>query len=55
VNPYPNVGAPGQPKECEAGNEPYSNDGPVIGNAPGTQPLATERTGNEVTSTGSGR
>ena len=23
-NPYPNTAAPGQPKECEAGNEPYN-------------------------------
>ena len=23
TNPYPNTAAPGQPKECEAGNEPY--------------------------------
>ena len=23
VNPYPNTAAPGQPQECEAGNEPY--------------------------------
>lgn len=49
ATPYPNVGAPGQPKECEAGNEPYSNAGPVIGNAPGTQPLSTEATTNTVT------
>ena len=23
INPYPNTAAPGQPRECEAGNEPY--------------------------------
>ena len=23
TNPYPNTASPGQPKECEAGNEPY--------------------------------
>ena len=23
LNPYPNTAAPGQPQECEAGNEPY--------------------------------
>ena len=23
TNPYPNTAAPGQPRECEAGNEPY--------------------------------
>ena len=24
TNPYPNTAAPGQPRECEAGNEPYA-------------------------------
>ena len=23
INPYPNTAAPGQPRECEAGNEPW--------------------------------
>ncbi len=31
-NPYPNTAAPGQPRECEAGNERYKKGVPVIGN-----------------------
>jgi virulence factor Mce-like protein len=42
VNPYPNVGAPGQPKECEAGNEPYLAGQTVTGNVPGTQADRTD-------------
>jgi virulence factor Mce-like protein len=34
VNNYPNVGAPGQPAVCEAGNESYLTGQAVIGNAP---------------------
>ncbi len=34
-NPYPNVGGPGQPKECEAGNENFIPGRTVIGNVPG--------------------
>lgn len=34
-NPYPNVGAPGQPRVCEAGNEPYTPGKATIGNVPG--------------------
>ena len=34
-NPYPNVAGPGQPKECEAGNETYAKGQTVIGHAPG--------------------
>jgi ABC-type transporter Mla subunit MlaD len=41
-NPYPNTAAPGQPKECEAGNEPYIPGRVVIGNVPGTQPARTD-------------
>jgi len=33
-NPYPNTGAPGQPRACEAGNEKYVRGKTVIGNAP---------------------
>jgi virulence factor Mce-like protein len=33
-NPYPNVGAPGQPRACEAGNEKYAVGKTVIGEAP---------------------
>ncbi|MEA2401996.1 MAG: phospholipid/cholesterol/gamma-HCH transport system substrate-binding protein [Thermoleophilaceae bacterium] len=32
-NPYPNTAAPGQTKECEAGNELYESGVTVIGNA----------------------
>jgi len=42
-NPYPNTASPGQPKECEAGNERYIAGQTVIGNVPGTQQTATER------------
>jgi ABC-type transporter Mla subunit MlaD len=42
TNPYPNVGAPGQPVECEAGNEPYAVGRTVIGNPAGTQKASTE-------------
>ena len=41
-NPYPNTASPGQPKECEAGNEPFRAGRKVIGNVPGKQPAATE-------------
>jgi virulence factor Mce-like protein len=43
-NPYPNTAAPGQPRECEAGNEPYAKGSTVIGNAPGKQGATTEKT-----------
>jgi hypothetical protein len=42
TNPYPNTAAPGQPKECEAGNEPYLVGKTITGNVPGTQPASTE-------------
>jgi virulence factor Mce-like protein len=42
ANPYPNTAAPGQPKECEAGNEPYLVGKTITGNVPGTQPASTE-------------
>ncbi len=41
-NPYPNTAAPGQPRECEAGNEPYQSGRTVLGNVSGTQPASTE-------------
>jgi virulence factor Mce-like protein len=44
TNPYPNTGSGGQPKECEAGNEPYVEGRTVIGNVPGTQAATTEDT-----------
>jgi virulence factor Mce-like protein len=42
VNPYPNTAAPGQPKECEAANEPYLTGQTVTGNVPGTQKGSTD-------------
>jgi hypothetical protein len=45
ANSYPNTQAPGQPKECEAGNEDYIVGKTVIGNVPGTQSSTTEPTG----------
>jgi virulence factor Mce-like protein len=42
INPYPNTAAPGQPRECEAGNEPYLAGRTVTSNVPGTQPARTE-------------
>ena len=44
TNPYPNTASPGQPKECEAGNEPFPVGKQVIGNVPGTQSATTEKT-----------
>lgn len=44
MNPYPNTAAPGQPKECEAGNEPYIAGQTQIGNAPGIQQASTDGT-----------
>jgi len=42
TNPYPSTGSPGQPAECEAGNEPYPVGRTVIGNPAGTQKGSTE-------------
>jgi ABC-type transporter Mla subunit MlaD len=42
TNPYPNTAAPGQPKECEAGNEPYVAGQTIIGNSAGRQQAKTE-------------
>jgi virulence factor Mce-like protein len=44
ANAYPNVGAPGQTKECEAGNETFAAGKQVIGNVPGSQGVSTEKT-----------
>lgn len=41
ANPYPNTAAPGQERECEAGNEPYLAGRTVIGNVPGNQGTVT--------------
>jgi hypothetical protein len=42
-NPYPNTAAPGQPKECEAGNERFESDLGVtrIGNTPRNDGIKT--------------
>jgi hypothetical protein len=42
TNPYPNTAAPGQPAECESGNEPYAVGQTVIGNVAGTQAARTD-------------
>lgn len=44
ANPYPNTASPGQPHECEAGNEPYAAGRRVIGNVPGSQGTTHEKT-----------
>jgi virulence factor Mce-like protein len=44
TNPYPNTAAPGQPVECEAGNEPFVRGRTILTNAPGTQSATTEAT-----------
>jgi len=41
-NPYPNTAAPGQTRECEAGNETYLAGQQVIGNVPGNQGTTTQ-------------
>jgi virulence factor Mce-like protein len=47
-NPYPIVGGPGQPLECEAGNEPYTKGQATIGNVPGgVGATTTEKTTRE--------
>jgi virulence factor Mce-like protein len=42
INPYPNTAAPGQPRECEAGNEEFLAGKTVTSNVPGTQQDRTE-------------
>jgi phospholipid/cholesterol/gamma-HCH transport system substrate-binding protein len=42
VNPYPNTAGPGQPRECEAGNEKYTAGRTVIGNLPTNEGTTTE-------------
>ena len=41
-NPYPNTAAPGQTRECEAGNEVFHVGQQVIGNVPGNQGTETD-------------
>jgi virulence factor Mce-like protein len=40
-NPYPNTDAPGQPKECEAGNEHYEKGVTRVGNTPHNDGIKT--------------
>ncbi len=40
-NPYPNTASPGQPKECEAGNEQFEVGKTRIGNTPGNNGIKT--------------
>ena len=40
-NPYPNTAAPGQPRECEAGNENYELGVTRIGNTPNNNGIKT--------------
>ena len=44
TNPYPNTAAPGQVRECEAGNERYpdTTGRTIIGNPPGNQGTVTQ-------------
>jgi virulence factor Mce-like protein len=44
TNPYPNTASPGQPHECEAGNEKFIVGRQVIGNVPSNQGATTEKT-----------
>jgi hypothetical protein len=41
-NPYPNTASPGQPRECEAGNERYIRGRQVIGHTAANEGLVTE-------------
>ena len=47
VNAYPNSAAPGQTRECEAGNETYARNKQSIGNIPGNQGTETDEQGKE--------
>jgi ABC-type transporter Mla subunit MlaD len=42
ANTYPNTAAPGQEKECEAGNEDYVIGKTLVGNVPGNQGTVTQ-------------
>jgi phospholipid/cholesterol/gamma-HCH transport system substrate-binding protein len=47
ANPYPNVGGPGQPRECEAGKESYIPGQATIGNVPGNSGINHDETKRE--------
>lgn len=50
-NPYPNTAAPGQVRECEAGNEGFTAGTAQVGNVPGDQGVATEDTTDDTATT----
>jgi virulence factor Mce-like protein len=53
LTPYPNTAAPGQQRECEAGNERYVGGQTVVGHSPGTQGTTTDgQNGPSVSSAG---
>ncbi len=49
TNPYPNTASPGQPSECEAGNEPYVAGRQAIGNVTGNQGTRHDVTTRDTT------
>jgi ABC-type transporter Mla subunit MlaD len=49
-NPYPNTAAPGQTRECEAGNERYAVGRTVIGNPSGNQGTRTSGQNSDAAS-----
>jgi virulence factor Mce-like protein len=49
TNPYPNTASPGQPQECEAGNEPFRAGRQAIGNVPGNQGTRHDETKRSTT------
>jgi phospholipid/cholesterol/gamma-HCH transport system substrate-binding protein len=53
LTPYPNTAAPGQERECQAGNERYARGQTLVGNPPGSQGTVTDGQGGpSVTSAG---
>jgi phospholipid/cholesterol/gamma-HCH transport system substrate-binding protein len=53
LTPYPNTAAPGQEKECQAGNERFARGQTVAGNVPGNQGTKTDgQDGPSVSSAG---
>jgi hypothetical protein len=43
-DPYPNTAAPGQTRECESGLDKYTPGRQVIGDIPGNQGTAVDKT-----------
>jgi virulence factor Mce-like protein len=53
MTPYPNTAAPGQERECQAGNERFARGQTVVGNVPGNQGTKTDgQDGPSITSVG---